>query len=86
MLCISSNIFYWETKFGFYVDHMALVSGSIVRWLLLLLKYEFTIIYKLGKTHVIANALPRLLNNSELMGVPYQITDVSLFFIESIWM
>jgi hypothetical protein len=25
MFCINSNIFYWETNFVFYVDHMALV-------------------------------------------------------------
>ncbi len=48
-------------KFVFYVDHMALVylvnkpqvSGRITRWLLLFLEYEFTIVYKLGKTHVV---------------------------------
>jgi hypothetical protein len=41
-------------KFVFYVDHMALVylvnkpqvSGRIIRWLLLFLKYDFTIMYK----------------------------------------
>ncbi len=45
-------------KFVFYVNHMALVylvnkpqvSGSIAKWLLLFLKYEFTIIYKHGRT------------------------------------
>jgi hypothetical protein len=50
-------------KCVFYVDHMALVYlvnkpqmlGRITRWLLLLLEYEFTIVYKLGKTHVVAN-------------------------------
>jgi hypothetical protein len=41
-------------KFVFYVDHMALVYlvnkpqvlGRIIRWLLLFLKYDFTIMYK----------------------------------------
>jgi hypothetical protein len=81
-------------KFVFYVDHMALlylvnkshVLGRITRWLLLFLEYEFIIIYKLGKTHVVANVLHRLLNNSEPLGVPYQTMDASLFFIEPIWM
>jgi hypothetical protein len=50
-------------KFVFYVDHMALVylvnkphvSGRITIWLLLFLEYEFTIVYKLGITHVVVD-------------------------------
>jgi len=53
-------------KFVFYVDHMALVYlvnkpqvfGRIAKWLLLFLEYEFTIVYKLGRTHVVANVYP----------------------------
>jgi hypothetical protein len=56
-------------KFVFYVDHMALVylvnkphvSRIITRWLLLFLEYDFTVVYKPCKTHVVTNALSRLL-------------------------
>jgi hypothetical protein len=49
-------------KFVFYVDHMALVylinkpqvSWKITKWLLLFLEYDFIVVYKLGKTHVVA--------------------------------
>ncbi len=62
--------YFLGNKFVFYVDHMALVylvnkpkvSTRIIRWLLLFLEYDFTIMYKLGKTHVITNALSRLLD------------------------
>jgi hypothetical protein len=45
-------------KFVFYVDHTALVymvnkpqvSRRIAKWLLLFLEYEFTTIYKHGRT------------------------------------
>jgi hypothetical protein len=55
-------------KFVFYVDHVALVylvnkpqvSRKIMRWLLLFLEYDFIVMYKQGKTHVIADALSRL--------------------------
>jgi hypothetical protein len=55
-------------KFVFYVDHMALVylvdkpqvSRKIGRWLLLFLEYDFIVVYKLGKTHVVGDALSRL--------------------------
>jgi hypothetical protein len=57
-------------KFVFCVDHMALVylvnkpqfSRKIPRWLLLFLEYDFIIVYKLGKTHVIIDELSRLLD------------------------
>jgi hypothetical protein len=57
-------------KFIFYVNHMAWVylvnkphvSGIITKWLLLFLEYDFTVVYKPGKTHVIANALSKLLD------------------------
>jgi hypothetical protein len=60
-----------------YVNHMALVylvnkpyvSRRIVKWLLLFLEYEFTIIYKLGRKHVIANVLSILLNSLESLGL-----------------
>ncbi len=50
-------------KFIFYVDHMALlylvlkpqVSRRIIRWLFLFLEYNFSVIYKLGRSHFMAN-------------------------------
>jgi hypothetical protein len=61
-------------KFVFYVNHMALVylvnkphvSRIIVRWLLLFLKYDFIVVYKLSKTHVVAYALSRLPNTKKI--------------------
>jgi hypothetical protein len=52
-------------RFVFYVDHMALVhlvnkpyiSSKLVRWLLLFLEYDFQIVYNLGKSHLIVDAL-----------------------------
>jgi hypothetical protein len=60
-------------KFVFYVDHMALVYlvnkphvlGRIARQLLLFLEYEFTLVYKLSRTHVIIDVLSRLPNSSK---------------------
>jgi hypothetical protein len=57
-------------KFVFYVDHMALVYlvnkpqvlGKTTKWLLLFLEYDFTIVCKLSKIHVVANAFSRLLD------------------------
>jgi hypothetical protein len=61
-------------KFVFYVDHMALVylvnkphvSWKITRWLLLFFEYDFTIVYKPSKTHVVGNALLRLPDSTKL--------------------
>jgi len=75
-------------KFVFYVDHMALVylvnkpqvSGRITKWLLLFLEYDFIVVYKLGKIHVITNALLRLPDIIESIGVLDQTTYASLFY------
>jgi hypothetical protein len=42
----------------------------ITRWLLLFLEYDFTVVYKPSRTHVIVDALSRLLNIKKPTGVP----------------
>jgi hypothetical protein len=74
-------------KFVFYVDHMALVylinkqqvSRKITRWLLLFLEYDFIVMYKLGRIHVVTNALSRLLDITKPTSLLDQTTYVSLF-------
>ncbi len=81
-------------KFFFNVDHMALVylvnkpqvSGRIARWLLQFFEYDFIAMYKLGRTHVIANALSRLQDNIEPTCVPDQTTNANLFYIVPKWL
>jgi hypothetical protein len=62
------------------------VSKRIIKWLFLFLKYEFTIVYKLGRRHVVTNVLSRLPDSSKPLGVPNQTVDASLFFVKPIWM
>ncbi len=57
------------------------MSGRITRWLLLFLEYEFTIVYELGKTHVVVDVLSKLPNNIELLSVLDHY-----FFVELMWM
>jgi len=61
------------------------VLGRISRWLLLFLEYELTIVYKLGRTHVV-DVLFRLLDSLKPLDVLDQTVDASLFSIEPIWM
>ncbi len=54
-------------KFVFYIEHMAFVYlvnkpqmfERMAKWMLFL-KYEFTIVYKFSKTHVVTDVLSRL--------------------------
>jgi hypothetical protein len=62
------------------------VSRRIARWLLLFFEHEFIIVSKLGKTHVVANVLSRLLDGSKPLGVLDQIMDASILFVEPTWM
>ncbi len=81
-------------KFVFYVDHMALVylvnkpqvSRRIIRWLLLFLEYDFTIVYKPSRIHVVADALSRLPDNAKPIGVSNQTINASLFYIGHEWL
>jgi hypothetical protein len=76
-------------KFVFYVNHMVLVYlvnkthvlRCIAKWLLLFLGYEFIIVYKPNHTHVVADALSRLLDTTKLIGVLDQTTNVTLFML-----
>jgi hypothetical protein len=56
------------------------ISGRITKWLLLFLEYDFTVVYKLNKIHVVANALSILTNIIEPISVPNQTTNASLFY------
>jgi hypothetical protein len=52
-----------------YLVNKSQVLGRIIRWLLLFLEYDLIIVYKLGRIHVVANALSKLLNITKPMGV-----------------
>jgi hypothetical protein len=54
-----------------YLVNKPQVLGRIARWLLLFLEYEFTIVYKPCRTHVVVDVLSRLPNNSKPLNVPY---------------
>jgi len=57
------------------------VSRKITRWLLIFLEYEFTVIYKPGRTHVVVDALFRLPKSVKPLGVPNQTMDVHHYFL-----
>lgn len=70
-----------------YIVNKPQVLGYIIRWLLLFLKYEPTIVYKLGHTHVVTDALFILfLNITKPKGVLDQTIDASLFMLQPIWL
>ncbi len=85
--------YFLDNKFVFYLNHMALVYlvnksqvlGDIVRWLLLFLEYDFIVMYKPCKTHVVVDALSRLPNIIEPTGVLNQTTYANLFYIGPKW-
>jgi hypothetical protein len=52
----------------------------------LFLEYDFTIVYKPSKIHVVTDALSRLLDITEPTCVPNQTTNASLFYKELEWL
>ena len=80
------------TKFFFYVDHQALLylvnkpcsTGRITRWLLILLEFDFTLVFKKGTTHQRIYHLSRLKNDEPPLGVKDDFLDAYLFNIEMV--
>jgi hypothetical protein len=52
-----------------YLVNKPQVFGKIIRWLFLFLEYDFKIIYKPSRSHLMAHALSRLPNQAKLVGV-----------------
>jgi hypothetical protein len=71
-----------KAKVATYLVNKPQVSRKIVKWLLLFLEYDFKVLYKLGRTHVIVDALSRLLDIIEPTGVSNQTTYAGLFYVE----
>ena len=65
-------------KFVFFTDHQALLylvnkpcnTSRIVRWFLILLEFDFTVVVKKGLTHQSADHLSKLINGEAPVRVP----------------
>jgi hypothetical protein len=81
-------------RLTFYVDHLVSVYlmnkphvfGRLVKWLLLILDYDFKIVYKLGRSHLMVDALSKLPNQTKHVGVPDQTCDAHLFTLQLEWL
>jgi hypothetical protein len=62
-----------------YLVNKPHVLGIITSWLLLFLEYDFIVVYKLGKNHVVANDLSRLLDVTKPSRTLEHTIDVNLF-------
>jgi hypothetical protein len=65
-----------------YLVNKPHVLRRIIRWLLMFLKYDFTVVYKPGRTHVVTDALSKLLDITKPTGVLDQTTYASLFYVK----
>jgi len=76
--------------FIFYVDHKALlhlvnrtiISRRIARWMLLLQKYDFEIVHKPSRQHVVADHLLRISNGEAATRIPDSFPDANLFMVQ----
>jgi hypothetical protein len=59
---------YYLHVYVFFLNNM---DFEVLILVYLFLEYEFTVVYKLSKTHVVIDVLSRLLDNSKPLGVPY---------------
>jgi hypothetical protein len=69
-----------------YLVNRPHVSGMLTRWLLLFMEYDFKIVYKLGRSHLMADVLNMLPNQTEHVGVLDQTYDAHLFTSQPKWL
>jgi hypothetical protein len=69
-----------------YLVNKPHVSRKIAKWLLLFLKYDFIVVYKLDRTHVVADALSKLSDITKPTCMLNQTTYVNLFYIGLKWL
>jgi hypothetical protein len=62
-----------------YLVNKPQVFNKITMWLLLFFEYDFKIVYKPGRSHLMVDALRRLPNQTKLVSVLDQTIDVHLF-------
>ena len=79
-------------QFVFYVDHQALLylvnkpcaTGRITRWMLILLEFDFTVVVRPGKKHLMADHMSRIPNGEPPIGIDDDLADATLFLVDSI--
>ena len=80
-------------QFVFFTDHQALLylvnkpcnTGQIVRWFIILLEFDFTVVVNKRVTHQRADHLSRLSTSGEApKGIEDDLPDAYLFNIEKI--
>jgi len=93
MLYTNSNIIYWViglyfmlTTWPMYLINKPHVSDRITKSLLLFLEYDFKIVFKSDRSHLMANALNRLSNQAKPIGVLDHTIDAHLFILQLKWL
>jgi hypothetical protein len=69
-----------------YLVNKPQVSRRIVKWLLLFLEDDFTIVYKLNITHVVIDTFSRFLDITKPTCAPNQTIDAKLFYTKFEWL
>jgi hypothetical protein len=69
-----------------YLVNKPYVFDRLTRWLLLFLKYDFKIIDKFDRSHLMVDALSQLPNNFEHVGIPDQTNGAHMFTLQPKWL
>jgi hypothetical protein len=85
--------YFLANHFIFFVDHQALVYmvnkpfilSDITWWLLLLLEFDFEVIYKLKKEHIVPDYLSRLKTKGVTHDDVIKYSGIGLYTIHEYW-
>jgi len=69
-----------------YLVNKPQVFGRLTRLLLLFMEYDFKIVYKFGRSQIMADAFNRLPNHTKHVGVPNQTCDAHMLTLQPVWL
>jgi hypothetical protein len=80
-----SCIFFIDHQTLLYLMNKPIITWQIARWILLSQEFDFEVIYKLSRIHLLFNHLSRISHGELVEGIKDHLSDAHLFNMKVDW-